>query len=147
MNQKLKLSIARRPSANPNLPDRTIPNTAPRYAPGSIPILDMSMLGEAKFVSELRHACQTWGFFQIVNHGVSSSILRDMSALSRAFFHLPMSEKQVYSNNPVSYEGYGSRVGVRKDAVLDWGDYYFLKVFPVNDRNPSKWPSNPPHWR
>nr|KYP50507.1 Leucoanthocyanidin dioxygenase [Cajanus cajan] len=50
----------------------------------------------------------------------------------RQFFHLPMDVKQQYANSPKTYEGYGSRLGVEKGAILDWSDYYYLHYLPLS---------------
>jgi leucoanthocyanidin dioxygenase len=82
-----------------------------------------------------------------VNHGVAAELLGRMARLSRAFFRLPMPAKQAYANDPGNYDGYGSRLGVARAATLDWGDYFFLRVFPEADRDAAKWPASPPAWR
>ncbi|KAM0953212.1 putative anthocyanidin synthase [Dioscorea sansibarensis] len=114
----------------------------------SIPIIDIGGIANGnKFDEEtmkaLSNACKEWGFFQLVNHGISKEIIEKAKEVWRGFFHLPMMEKQVYANSPVSYEGYGSRLGVKQNACLDWSDYYFLNIFPKNLRNYEKWPSLP----
>ncbi|WOL01499.1 hypothetical protein Cni_G10215 [Canna indica] len=43
----------------------------------------------------------------------------------------PMEEKQVYANDSKAHEGHVSRLGVNKEAILDWGDYFFLHLLPV----------------
>ncbi|KAH7514635.1 jasmonate-induced oxygenase 4 [Ziziphus jujuba] len=98
-------------------------------------------------LSLLSEACKEWGFFQIVNHGVSHELMKNVKAMWREFFGLPLEVKQEYSNSPVTYEGYGSRLGVEKGAVLDWSDYFFLHFMPPALRNPDKWPSLPPSCR
>jgi isopenicillin N synthase-like dioxygenase len=88
-------------------------------------------------------ACKDWGFFQVVNHDVDMEVVKRMRGAWREFFDLPMEEKKVYANLPVTYEGYGSRLGVEKEAILDWNDYYFLNLFPSDIRNLDKWPKIP----
>jgi isopenicillin N synthase-like dioxygenase len=65
----------------------------------------------------------------------------------REFFDLPMEEKKLYANSPVTYEGYGSRLGVEKGATLDWSDYYYLNLLPNDMKNLEKWPEMPHHLR
>uniref|UniRef100_A0A7N0T610 Fe2OG dioxygenase domain-containing protein n=1 Tax=Kalanchoe fedtschenkoi TaxID=63787 RepID=A0A7N0T610_KALFE len=88
-------------------------------------------------------ACREWGFFQVVDHGVSHELMGRMLGSWREFFKLPVEVKQVHANSPATYEGYGSRVGVEKEAVLDWCDYFYLHFYPRSVRDPSKWPSLP----
>ncbi|XP_050215200.1 jasmonate-induced oxygenase 2-like [Mercurialis annua] len=88
-------------------------------------------------------ACRDWGFFQIVNHGVSSELLEGVREIWREFFNLPLEMKQKYANSPATYEGYGSRLGVEKGASLDWSDYFFLHFMPFSLRDHNKWPAIP----
>ncbi|KAI4338906.1 hypothetical protein MLD38_023913 [Melastoma candidum] len=112
----------------------------------NIPVIDLGGAsgGWSKAtLGRISEACRDWGFFQVVNHGVDPGIMREMRAKWREFFHLPEEVKAEYSNNPCTYEGYGSRLGVEKGAALDWSDYYFLHYLPHFLRDPMKWPSQP----
>ncbi|KAK9742346.1 hypothetical protein RND81_03G165700 [Saponaria officinalis] len=97
--------------------------------------------------NQVSEACQVWGFFQVVNHGVEPELMDQAQQTWRDFFHLPMENKQKYGNSPRTYEGYGSRLGVEKGAILDWSDYYFLHYLPPALKDYSKWPDQPPHHR
>ncbi|KAG6769594.1 hypothetical protein POTOM_025244 [Populus tomentosa] len=92
---------------------------------------------------DIYSACREWGFFQVVNHGVSHELMKRTSEVWREFFNLPVEVKQEYANTPATYEGYGSRLGVEKGAILDWSDYFFLNYMPVSLRNQNKWPATP----
>ncbi|KAH7440939.1 hypothetical protein KP509_03G016900 [Ceratopteris richardii] len=98
-------------------------------------------------LAEIANAFEQYGFFQVVNHGIPSSILHNTLSAGKQFFDLPAHEKQKYANNPLTYEGYGSRIGVQKGAILDWGDYFYFHVLPASIRDPSKWPRKPVSWR
>lgn len=98
-------------------------------------------------LSCISNACRDWGFFQVVNHGVSPELMKQTRELWREFFNLPLELKQEYANSPTTYEGYGSRLGVEKGAKLDWSDYFFLHFMPHSLRNPNKWPALPPSCR
>jgi isopenicillin N synthase-like dioxygenase len=69
--------------------------------------------------------------------------MKRTSEVWREFFNLPEEVKQEYANTPATYEGYGSRLGVEKGAILDWSDYFFLNYMPVSLRNQNKWPATP----
>ncbi|KAJ6831171.1 putative 2-oxoglutarate-dependent dioxygenase [Iris pallida] len=114
----------------------------------SIPVVDFA--GLTKGVAECRatmravsDACREWGFFQVVNHGVSLELVAGMRQAWRGFFDLPVEEKRKLANSPRTYEGYGSRLGVEKGAILDWGDYFFLHLLPTCVKDYNKWPSLP----
>ncbi|CAL9097236.1 unnamed protein product [Musa acuminata var. zebrina] len=133
------------PSERPNL------NPGTALAPsetGSLPVIDLAGLsgGAAErwaTMLAVSDACRDWGFFQVVNHGVSPELMEGMREVWTAFFQLPMAEKQAYANSPKTFEGYGSRLGVKKGAILDWGDYFFLQLSPHSIRNYDKWPVLP----
>lgn len=114
-----------------------------------IPVIDLGGLcsgdeGERdEILGRVSAACRDWGFFQVVNHGISPELMDRTREVWREFFHLPMEIKQGYTNSPKTYEGYGSRLGVEKGAILDWSDYYFLHYLPTSLKDYSKWPSLP----
>ncbi|KAJ8438713.1 hypothetical protein Cgig2_013759 [Carnegiea gigantea] len=118
-----------------------------------IPLIDLAGLfsGDPAMVrttmGRVAEACQQWGFFQAVNHGVPPYLMDQARHVWREFFHLPMEIKQEYGNSPKTYEGYGSRLGVEKGAILDWSDYYFLHYLPHSLKDHKKWPAQPPHHR
>lgn len=129
-----------RPEALPLRPQDTTPM--------NIPVIDLGGLFDEEVkrstVSEqINEACREWGFFQVVNHGVRAELMDEAREVWREFFHLPMELKQVYGNSPKTYEGYGSRLGVEKGAILDWSDYYFLHYRPSSLKDHNKWPSPP----
>ncbi|KAL6642102.1 hypothetical protein ACP70R_020283 [Stipagrostis hirtigluma subsp. patula] len=118
----------------------------------SIPIIDLA--GDVDtpqhrqiVVEAIGDACKNWGFFQVVNHGVDIDVVKRMRGAWREFFDLPLDEKKIYANSPVTYEGYGSRLGVEKGAILDWSDYYFLNLLPSDPKNLEKWPKMPSYLR
>jgi isopenicillin N synthase-like dioxygenase len=65
-----------------------------------IPVIDVSkFLADPKsieacaVVDQIRQACATSGFFQMVNHGVPTELQDGAFAAAEKFFHLPMEEK------------------------------------------------------
>lgn len=138
------------------IPDRYVKKPSDRPIPlGSaasevnIPVIDMEGLysGDAEMrrrtAALIDEACREWGFFQVVNHGVSHEMMGRTREAWREFFQLPLEEKQRYANSPMTYEGYGSRLGVEKGISLDWSDYFFLHYLPLQLRDHNKWPTLP----
>ncbi|KAL2484825.1 2-oxoglutarate (2OG) and Fe(II)-dependent oxygenase superfamily protein [Abeliophyllum distichum] len=115
----------------------------------NIPVIDLQNLysDEESLRQEtsslIYDACSKWGFFQVVNHGVSHQLMAATREVWRQFFQLPLELKQQYANSPATYEGYGSRLGVEKGISLDWSDYFFLHYLPMSLRDQTKWPSVP----
>ncbi|MCD7455907.1 hypothetical protein HAX54_030060 [Datura stramonium] len=115
----------------------------------NIPLIDLEDMKSSdesvrqQTMELISQACQDWGFFQVVNHGVSHELMESARGVWREFFHLPLEEKQKFANSPVTYEGYGSKLGVVKGAKLDWCDYFFLHYLPEQLKDENKWPNLP----
>jgi isopenicillin N synthase-like dioxygenase len=66
-----------------------------------IPVIDLSGLGTAagdqRLAGEIGAAARDTGFFTVINHGLSSSLIQDMFAAGRGFFARPVAEKAALS--------------------------------------------------
>eukprot|EP01018_Ginkgo_biloba_P006771 Gb_26142 [translate_table: standard] len=114
----------------------------------TIPVIDMDRLqfGEERQseMSKLAMACEQWGFFQVVNHGVAQSLMDRMRGVIREFFELPSDEKKQHAINPgSSSQGYGQLFVASDDQVLDWADMIHLFCLPVKARHMNLWPTKP----
>uniref|UniRef100_A0A0D6QR89 Fe2OG dioxygenase domain-containing protein n=1 Tax=Araucaria cunninghamii TaxID=56994 RepID=A0A0D6QR89_ARACU len=119
-----------------------------------VPLIDLQGLNSCEarereeVLKELHNACEDWGFFQIVNHGIPESLMEDMMNIAKAFFALSVNEKQAYAALPgLITQGYGSKYIEKKDATRDWRDYIYLLLQPHSIRDYDYWPSNPPNFR
>ncbi|GKU92972.1 hypothetical protein SLEP1_g6621 [Rubroshorea leprosula] len=112
-----------------------------------IPVIDMqSLLSGGSMEAELAKldfACREWGFFQLVNHGVSSSFLEKVKKEIQGFFKLPMEEKKKYWQHPGEVEGFGQAFVVSEEQKLDWGDLFFMTTLPYYLRKPHLFPKLP----
>lgn len=100
----------------------------------SIPIIDFSLLTSgapdlrSKAIHDLGKACQDWGFFAVVNHGVPESLTKAMTEACGEFFNLTEEEKREFEGkhvlDPIRC---GTSFNASVDPVLFWRD--FLKVF------------------
>ncbi|KAG8391830.1 hypothetical protein BUALT_Bualt01G0227800 [Buddleja alternifolia] len=61
--------------------------------PLQLPILDVSQPLSVSSLSSLAEACKEWGFFQIINHGISKDLHRKIYTLSNKLFCLPSESK------------------------------------------------------
>src|SRR6185437_13276720 len=74
---------------------------ASRQAVGTLPVIDIapfvdggSASARAAVARELRRVCIDIGFFYLVGHGISDAELDEALARGRAFFRLPLAEKE-----------------------------------------------------
>ncbi|PIN04395.1 Iron/ascorbate family oxidoreductase [Handroanthus impetiginosus] len=116
-----------------------------------IPVIDMEkLLDSATMESELQrmhNACQEWGFFQLINHGVDSAVVENTKSGIQNFFNLSMKEKMKFSQKAGEAEGYGHAFVVSDEQTLDWGDLFFLVTLPTYLRKPHLIPNFPPTFR
>ncbi|XP_057422356.1 protein SRG1-like [Lotus japonicus] len=111
----------------------------------TIPVFDLQSLlcGTASTeLEKLYIACKDWGFFQVVNHGVSSQLLEKLKLETEKFFNLPIEEKRKYQIRPGDVQGYGHAIRC-KDQKLDWGDRFYMVINPVKRRKPYLFPELP----
>lgn len=121
----------------------------------AIPVIDMNSFilpredDNARQIEmdRLSSACQEWGFFQIVNHGIPHSLLDEIKGVAKEFFNLPLQEKQKYATQPGVFQGYGKIFVVAEDQKLDWGDLLALALMPNKLKNLALWPTVPTKFR
>ncbi|MFS7976194.1 putative gibberellin 2-beta-dioxygenase [Helianthus anomalus] len=81
-----------------------------------IPVIDLS-LDTITLSHHIIAACQDYGFFKLVNHGVSIQVISKMEEAVNGFFSKPSSEKVKVKANPPSPFGYGCRnIGFNGDV-------------------------------
>lgn len=120
-----------------------------------VPVIDLQGLNccegsieREKVLKQLAYACENWGFFQIVNHGIPEPLMEAMMNVGKAFFGLSVEEKQAYAALPgLIMQGYGSKYIAREGATRDWRDYIYLLLQPHSIRDYAYWPSDPADFR
>ncbi|KAL8136437.1 LOW QUALITY PROTEIN: hypothetical protein V2J09_002438 [Rumex salicifolius] len=81
-------------------------NNHPYHEPVCVPVIDLSD-PKPEQLDRIRLACEEWGFFQVVNHGVPGRILDEFKTEAVGFFSLPTEVKLRVLRNPVETSGYG----------------------------------------
>ncbi|KAJ0082559.1 hypothetical protein Patl1_11785 [Pistacia atlantica] len=66
---------------------------------------------------------------QLINHGMSSSLLEKLKAETEEFFNLPMEEKKKLWKEPGEIEGFGEAFVVSEEQKLNWSDADTLKAY------------------
>ncbi|KAI3850260.1 hypothetical protein MKW92_047562 [Papaver armeniacum] len=127
--------------ARPNL-SKVMPLT-------TIPTIDM-IIDHDSLVSVITKACEDFGFFQIINHGVPRDVYKKMMDVSMAFFRLPCEERgKLYSSNPheVVRVGSGYVELQNKERVNLWMERLSHLAHPFLKENAHLLPQNPPEYR
>ncbi|KAL4296638.1 hypothetical protein GQ457_12G015980 [Hibiscus cannabinus] len=101
----------------------------------AVPVIDFSKLNgddRGRTLGEIANACQEWGFFQLVNHGIPVELLERVKKVSSEFYKL---EREENFNKSKGMELLDKSVESLEDS--DWED-----VVTLLDDN--EWPSNTP---
>ncbi|XP_020975623.1 protein SRG1 [Arachis ipaensis] len=112
-----------------------------------VPVIDMAkLLSQDLNQSELQtlhHACKHWGFFQLINHGVSGGLVENVKKGVEEFFNLPMEEKNKLRQKEGEAEGYGQIFVVSEEQKLEWADMVYMVTMPPHLRKPHLFPNLP----
>ncbi|GMH02713.1 hypothetical protein Nepgr_004552 [Nepenthes gracilis] len=115
-----------------------------------------SNIDQYALIAEIGDACQKWGFFQVINHGVPFEKIEKIDLAARKFFSLSMEEKRKVRRDEANPLGYYESEHTKN--VRDWKEVFDCVVrdpafFPVSpdDLRPKRlinqWPDYPPELR
>ena len=129
-----------------------------------VPVIDVGPLrdnvdspGLARVVEGVAAAARDWGFFQVVNHGISEKLLDRVWSETRRFFALPRDAKLALSRTKENTRGYYDRE-LTKNArdlkeVFDFAKVPFPEAPDDDPRNSAsvdghnQWPHDTPEFR
>jgi len=128
------------PETNMVVPSPTPKRTKKTKAVG-IPTIDLSLTNRSMLSELLVRACEEFGFFRVVNHGVSKEIVTRMEEEGEEFFSKPATEKQ--RAGPASPFGYGCKT-IGRNGDMGELEYLLLHTNPVSISERSMAVSNDP---
>ncbi|MBA0830872.1 hypothetical protein Goarm_015372 [Gossypium armourianum] len=106
----------------------------------SIPVIDLEGVKEdpgtlRNIVDKVRNASKSWGFFQVVNHGIPLSVLQDMKDGVVQFFEQDLEAKKKFFTRDYSTKkvAYNSNFDLYSSPAANWRDTLFCLMAP----NPS----------
>nr|XP_043635269.1 hyoscyamine 6-dioxygenase-like [Erigeron canadensis] len=112
-----------------------------------IPVINLQN-DRSEVVQQILKACQEFGLFQVINHGVSDDMMADIMVLYNEFFNMPVEDKLgVYAEK--SGKGctlYTSGLDYAKEKVHYWKDTLKHGCHPLEEHTPS-WPDKPTRYR
>jgi len=102
-----------------------------------IPIIDFANIGKdpntrQALISKIKEASETWGFCQVINHGIPLNVLEDMKDGVRRFFEQDTEvKKEMYTRDQTRPLVYNSNFDLYRSPALNWRDT-FICDFAVN---------------
>ncbi|KAH0898145.1 hypothetical protein HID58_047713 [Brassica napus] len=97
------------------------PAAEPKFGFSPIPVIDIS---DPESKQAIVKACEDFGFFKVINHGVSSELVSVLEQEAVKFFSLPKSEKTQLAGYPF---GYGSRE-IGRNGDVGWVEYLLMNA-------------------
>ncbi|KAH7857297.1 hypothetical protein Vadar_011021 [Vaccinium darrowii] len=128
----------RTPENSQNPPKQT--ETQIRFPVIDLENVQKDSIRHKEVVEEVRDAAETWGFFQVVNHGVSESVMEEMLEGVHGFFGLENEvKKQWYTRDFKRPFVHNSNFDLYSAPATNWRDSLYCRVAP-NAPNPEDLP-------
>ncbi|KAK6914070.1 Non-hem dioxygenase N-terminal domain [Dillenia turbinata] len=111
-----------------------------------IPIIDLGSIHEdaishTKIIGEIRDACEKWGFFQVINHGIPQAVLDEMIDGVRRFFEQDAEAKrEFYSRDLKRKFLYNANFDLFRAPAANWRDTFICRMAP-NPPDPQELPA------
>nr|BAE79203.1 flavanone 3-hidroxylase [Lilium speciosum] len=117
-----------------------------------IPIISLAGMDEdgpirSEICGKIVAACEDWGIFQVVDHGVDAGLVTEMNRLAREFFALPPEDKLRFDMTGGKKGGFIVSSHLQGEAVQDWREIVTYFSYPIRVRDYSRWPDKPEGWR
>ncbi|AET01264.1 putative deacetoxyvindoline 4-hydroxylase [Medicago truncatula] len=102
-----------------------------------IPVIDLKDIDNKDpsihqgIVSKIKEACETWGFFQVVNHGIPLSVLEEMKDGVKRFHEMETdAKKEFYTRDLHGSFIYKSNFDLYSSPALNWRDTCTCSLAP-----------------
>ncbi|XP_010268688.1 PREDICTED: naringenin,2-oxoglutarate 3-dioxygenase-like [Nelumbo nucifera] len=128
------------------------PKVAYNQFSNDVPVISLAGIDEtggrrAEICQKIVEACENWGVFQVVDHGVDANLISEMTRLAREFFALPPDEKLRFDMTGGKKGGFIVSSHLQGEAVHDWREIVTYFSYPLCTRDYSRWPDKPEGWR
>ncbi|XP_044463834.1 naringenin,2-oxoglutarate 3-dioxygenase [Mangifera indica] len=128
------------------------PKVAYNEFSNEIPVISLDGIDEVdgrrgEICKKIVEACEEWGIFQVIDHGVDTKLISDMTAHARKFFALPPEEKLRFDMSGGKKGGFIVSSHLQGETVQDWREIVTYFSYPIKNRDYSRWPDKPEGWR
>nr|BAC10996.1 flavanone 3-hydroxylase [Nierembergia sp. NB17] len=128
------------------------PKVAYNQFSNEIPIISLKGIDDdqsgkrGEICDKIVKACEDWGIFQVVDHGVDVELINKMTTLAKEFFALPPEEKLRFDMSGGKKGGFIVSSHLQGEAVQDWREIVTYFSYPIRARDYSRWPNKPEGW-
>ena len=108
---------------------------------------DSSSNAAVRAIEQIADACRSWGFFQVVNHGISTAEIEAVWEQTHALFALPLEDKLAIVRNRENPWGfYNNELTKNQRDKKEVFDFTRPGVDPVYGQQ-NRWPARPAEFR
>lgn len=121
-----------------------------------VPVISFSGIDQVggrrreEIILKISQAFETWGLFQLVDHGVDTKLMSDMIRFSKEFFALPDDEKlrlDMSDGHKDGKDGFMVSSHLKGKPKAHWREFLYYHMQPISSRDYSRWPDKPEGWR
>ncbi|KAK7346355.1 hypothetical protein VNO80_20873 [Phaseolus coccineus] len=128
------------------------PKVAYNQFSDEIPVISLAGIDDVhgrrhNICQKIVQACENWGIFQVVDHGVDQKLVSQMTRLATQFFALPPEEKLRFDMSGGKKGGFIVSSHLQGESVQDWREIMTYFSYPIKERDYSRWPDTPEGWR
>nr|AEY81365.1 flavanone 3-hydroxylase [Reaumuria songarica] len=127
------------------------PKVAYNLFSDEIPVISLAGIDDhskrGEICKKIVDACEDWGVFQVIDHGVDTNLISDMTRNAREFFALPAEEKLRFDMSGGKKGGFIVSSHLQGEAVQDWREIVIYFSYPIKNRDYTRWPDKPESWR
>ncbi|KAL7145412.1 hypothetical protein ABFS83_07G082000 [Erythranthe nasuta] len=117
----------------------------------NIPLIDLEETKDRHrrdIIHQIFSASQEFGIFQVINHGIPTSLMDDAMSVSKEFFATPAEYKTSFYSTDIATKCkiFSSTLNYDNEEVHYWRDSFSHYCHPLQDQI-HLWPDNPPRYR
>ncbi|XP_027367087.1 protein DOWNY MILDEW RESISTANCE 6-like [Abrus precatorius] len=116
----------------------------------NIPIIDLNeaQSNRTNTIQKIIKASEEFGFFQVINHGISMNLMNETRSVIKELFQLPAEEKQKLCSDDPSKQCrmLTSSANYATEKVHQWRDSFRHPCHPLEQWQ-HLWPENPTRYR
>nr|AMQ23623.1 flavanone-3-hydroxylase 3 [Silene littorea] len=116
-----------------------------------IPVISLSGIDSpddrAHIRTQITEACEKYGIFQVIDHGVDADLISTMARQCCEFFNLPSHEKQQFGASEGKPGSFFISSPFKGELVQNWRETVTQCTFPIKSGDYTLWPDKPDGWK
>ncbi|KAL9410836.1 hypothetical protein AB3S75_044583 [Citrus x aurantiifolia] len=125
-------------------PEKLVEELTSHQTNSQVPVIDLDGVRGNKLeeiVDQVRAAAETWGFFQVVNHGIPLNVLEEIIEGIRKFNEQDVElKKEFYTRDRARNVRFNSNFDLHYSWTANWRDTLTISALASTDLDPNEYP-------